>query len=194
MAANILMDRDGVTADELVRNYKARYAAAGQNLSRDQIWDEIVSDGTGLMLNDEKLIKQVTSENRTLAQKIVDFISDMIDSIKALISGDGVSKSAKYLHENIENFENIRDMWAYGIEEASEKYKSGQTIVDDPKERLLRRLQVEDADIDETKSLIAVHNVDAEKLVKTLEYDGPRSDIYVWSDYRIDHKGESGLE
>ena len=96
----------------------------------------------------------------------------MIDSIKALISGEGVSKSAKYLHENLENFENIRDMWAYGIEEASEKYKSGQTIVDDPKERLLRRLQVEDADTDETKSLIAVHNVDAEKLVKTLEYDG----------------------
>lgn len=146
MAANVLMDRDGVTADELVRNYEARYAAAGQHLSRDQIWDEIVSDGTGLMLNDEKLIKQVTSENRTLAQKIVDFISDMIDSIKALISGDGVSKSAKYLHENIENFENIRDMWAYGIEEASEKYKSGQTIVDDPKERLLRRLQLEDVD------------------------------------------------
>lgn len=146
MAANVLMDRDGVTADELVRNYEARYAAAGQNLSRDQIWDEIVSDGTGLMLNDEKLIKQVTSENRTLAQKIVDFISDMIDSIKALISGDGVSKSAKYLHENIENFENIRDMWAYGIEEASEKYKSGLTIVDDPKERLLRRLQLEDVD------------------------------------------------
>ena len=172
MAANILMDRDGVTADELVRNYEARYTAAGQNLTRDQIWDEIVSDGTGLMLNDENLIKQVTSENRTLAQKIVDFISDMVDSIKALISGEGVSKSAKYLHENLENFESIRDMWAYGIEEASEKYKSGQTIVDDPKERLLRRLQVEDADTDETKSLIAVHNVDAEKLVKTLEYDG----------------------
>ena len=146
MATNILMDRDGVTADELVRNYEARYAAAGQKLTRDQIWDEIVSDGTGLMLNDENLIKQVTSENRSLAQKIVDFISDMIDSIKALISGDGVSKSAKYLHENIENFENIRDMWAYGIEEASEKYKSGQTIVDDPKERLLRRLQLEDVD------------------------------------------------
>lgn len=146
MAANVLMDRDGVTADELVRNYEARYAAAGQHLSRDQIWDEIVSDGTGMMLNDENLIKQVTSENRSLAQKIVDFISDMIDSIKALISGDGVSKSAKYLHENIENFENIRDMWAYGIEEASEKYKSGLTIVDDPKERLLRRLQLEDVD------------------------------------------------
>ena len=131
MAATILMDRDGVTADELVRNYEARYAAAGQNLSRDQIWDEIVSDGTGLMLNDENLIKQVTSENRTLAQKIVDFISDMIDSIKALISGEGISKSAKYLHENLQDFENIRDMWAHGIEEASKKYKSGQNIIND---------------------------------------------------------------
>lgn len=131
MAANILMDRDGVTADELVRNYEARYAAAGQNLSRDQIWDEIVSDGTGMMLNDENLIKQVTSENRSLAQKIVDFISDMIDSIKALISGEGISKSAKYLHENLQDFENIRDMWAHGIEEASKKYKSGQNIIND---------------------------------------------------------------
>lgn len=131
MAANVLMDRDGVTADELVRNYEARYAAAGQNLSRDQIWDEIVSDGTDMMLNDENLIKQVTSENRSLAQKIVDFISDMIDSIKALISGEGISKSAKYLHENLQDFENIRDMWAHGIEEASKKYKSGQNIIND---------------------------------------------------------------
>lgn len=131
MAANVLMDRDGVTADELVRNYEARYAAAGQNLSRDQIWDEIVSDGTGMMLNDENLIKQVTSENRSLAQKIVDFISDMIDSIKSLISGEGISKSAKYLHENLQDFENIRDMWAHGIEEASKKYKSGQNIIND---------------------------------------------------------------
>lgn len=131
MAANVLMNRDGVTADELVRNYEARYAAAGQHLSRDQIWDEIVSDGTGMMLNDENLIKQVTSENRSLAQKIVDFISDMIDSIKALISGEGISKSAKYLHENLQDFENIRDMWAHGIEEASKKYKSGQNIMND---------------------------------------------------------------
>lgn len=131
MAANVLMDRDGVTVDELVRNYEARYAAVGQNLSRDQIWDEIVSDGTGMMLNDENLIKQVTSENRSLAQKIVDFISDMIDSIKALISGEGISKSAKYLHENLQDFENIRDMWAHGIEEASKKYKSGQNIIND---------------------------------------------------------------
>lgn len=131
MAANVLMNRDGVTADELVRNYEARYAAAGQHLSRDQIWDEIVSDGTGMMLNDENLIKQVTSENRSLAQKIVDFISDMIDSIKALISGEGISKSAKYLHENLQDFENIRDMWAHGIEEASKKYKSGQNIIND---------------------------------------------------------------
>lgn len=167
MAANVLMDRDGVTADELVRNYEARYAAAGQNLSRDQIWDEIVSDGTGMMLNDENLIKQVTSENRSLAQKIVDFISDMIDSIKALISGEGISKSAKYLHENLQDFENIRDMWAHGIEEASKKYKSGQNIINDDmkkyrierpellteknieqnyNEKSLRRLQLEDVD------------------------------------------------
>lgn len=84
-----------------------------------------------MMLNDENLIKQVTSENRSLAQKIVDFISDMIDSIKALISGEGISKSAKYLHENLQDFENIRDMWAHGIEEASKKYKSGQNIMND---------------------------------------------------------------
>lgn len=175
MAANVLMDRDGVTADELVRNYEVRYAAAGQHLSRDQIWDEIVSDGTGMMLNDENLIKQVTSENRSLAQKIVDFISDMIDSIKALISGEGISKSAKYLHENLQDFENIRDMWAHGIEQASDNYKSGKTLKEsdnDVKEKILRRFQLEEADVDETKTLIAVHNLSADKLLKTLEYDG----------------------
>lgn len=175
MAANILMNRDGVTSDELVRSYEERYKAAGQNLSRDQIWDEIVSDGTGMMLNDENLIKQVATENRTLAQKIMDFISDMIDSIKSLISGEGISKSAKYLHENLQDFENIRDMWAHGIEQASDNYKSGKTLKEsdnDVKEKILRRFQLEDSDVDETKTLIAVHNLSADKLLKTLEYDG----------------------
>lgn len=175
MAANILMNRDGVTSDELVRSYEERYKAAGQNLSRDQIWDEIVSDGTGMMLNDENLIKQVATENRTLAQKIMDFISDMIDSIKSLISGEGISKSAKYLHENLQDFENIRDMWAHGIEQASDSYKSGKTLKEydnDIKENVLRRFQLEESDVDETKTLIAVHNLSADKLLKTLEYDG----------------------
>lgn len=175
MAANILMNRDGVTSDELVRSYEERYKAAGQNLSRDQIWDEIVSDGTGMMLNDENLIKQVATENRTLAQKIMDFISDMIDSIKSLISGEEISKSAKYLHENLQDFENIRDMWAHGIEQASDNYKSGKTLKEsdnDVKEKILKRFQLEEADVDETKTLIAVHNLSADKLLKTLEYDG----------------------
>lgn len=104
-----------------------RYARAyeGQNLSREQLIEEIVADATGEFLNDEAFIEKVVRKDKTIAQKVIDFLSDMIDSIKSLINKESTRKVAKQLREQMRFYEDAREFWISGLEKAGETYKSG---------------------------------------------------------------------
>ena len=52
----------------------------------------------------------------------------MVDAIKQLISGKGISKAAEGLHEQLDYYEQARDMYAYALEESSKKRKAGFEI------------------------------------------------------------------
>lgn len=123
-----LMNADNVSYDGLVEQYERRYQEAGQNLSREEITEEIAADATGRFLNDEVFIENLARDNRTIAEKIRDFLSDMVDAIKQLISGKGISKAAEGLHEQLDYYEQARDMYAYALEESSKKRKDGFEI------------------------------------------------------------------
>lgn len=123
-----LMNADNVSYDGLVEQYERRYQEAGQNLSREEITEEIAADATGRFLNDEAFIENLARDNRTIAEKIRDFLSDMVDAIKQLISGKGISKAAEGLHEQLDYYEQARDMYAYALEESSKKRKAGFEI------------------------------------------------------------------
>lgn len=123
-----LMNADNVSYDGLVEQYERRYHEAGQNLSREEITEEIAADATGRFLNDEAFIENLARDNRNIAEKIRDFLSDMVDAIKQLISGKGISKAAEGLHEQLDYYEQARDMYAYALEESSKKRKDGFEI------------------------------------------------------------------
>lgn len=177
IAVSALMQAQGVDYNTLYRNYEARYEESGAAITRDDVIDEIVADATGKFLNDEEFIKNIAKDDRTIAQKIIDFLSDMIDSIKNLISGKGIRKAAEGLQEQLDYYENARDMWAYALEEAGNRYRSGKEIDTENAKRVDEnadgsvKFQLKDP-MEETKDLIAVHNLTADKLLKTLQYEG----------------------
>ena len=125
-----LLDAENVSLEQLVTNYESSYTKQGQQLSRDEILDEIVADGTGQFLNDEQFISRVIEKDRTIAQKVIDFLSDMIDAIKSLISDKGIRAAAVGLQENLSSYELARELWVESLESASEKYKSGMEKID----------------------------------------------------------------
>lgn len=135
LCVNALMNSDKVSYDDLVERYERKYVETGTIKTREDIIEEIVSDATGRFLNDEEFVNQIAKENRTLAQRIVDFISDMIDSIKQLISTKGITKVADALNEQVEYYEGARTLWLDGLGNASEKYKSGYELIESGNER-----------------------------------------------------------
>lgn len=87
-AVNALSERDGSSA-ALVERYRARYAAAGQNLTVEQAMDEIAADFTEALTVDPDRFERLAQDNRSVARKVLDALKDFIRRVKSLFKGRG---------------------------------------------------------------------------------------------------------
>lgn len=124
------MKATGKAWEDLVESYTNRYKDAGQDLTRQQVMEEIAADATQKFLNDPDFIDQVVKKNRNLAQKIIDFLSDVIDSIKNLIKTGSTRAAAKNLEQDVQMYEDARYAWLLGLEQGSKDYKAGKERAD----------------------------------------------------------------
>lgn len=124
------MKATGKAWEDLVESYTNRYKDAGQDLTRQQVMEEIAADATQKFLNDPDFIDQVAKKDRNLAQKIIDFLSDVIDSIKNLIKTGSTRAAAKNLEQDVQMYEDARYAWLLGLEQGSKDYKAGKERAD----------------------------------------------------------------
>lgn len=124
------MKATGKAWEDLVESYTNRYKDAGQDLTRQQVMEEIAADATQKFLNDPDFIDQVIKKDRNLAQKIIDFLSDVIDSIKNLIKTGSTRAAAKNLEQDVQMYEDARYAWLLGLEQGSKDYKAGKERAD----------------------------------------------------------------
>lgn len=113
------------TFEKMVESYERAYEKHGQKLSRDEIMEEITADATGKFWNDEEFVQKIARKDKTVAQKIVDFLSDMLDAIKSLIKNEHTGKAAETLAGQKDSFEKARNLWMDALDQASENYKTG---------------------------------------------------------------------
>lgn len=119
------MKATGRSWENLVEDYINDYADAGQELTRQQAIEELVSDAAEKFLNDEEFINSVVKKDRNLAQRIVDFLTDVIDAIKELIRKGSSTAAAQNLEEDLKLYEEARDTWMYGLDKAGEARTEG---------------------------------------------------------------------
>ena len=124
IAVEAVMKSENTSLENLMESYENRYAEAGQELTREEIMDEVVADATQKFFNDPKFIDSIAKKDKTIAQRIVDFLSDVVDSIKQLIKNGNTREAAKGLEEDLRYYEDARDAWMYALSEASETYKA----------------------------------------------------------------------
>lgn len=124
------MKATGKAWEDLVESYTNRYKDAGQDLTRQQVMEEIAADATQKFLNDPDFIDQVVKKDRNLAQKFIDFLSDVIDSIKNLIKTGSTRAAAKNLEQDVQMYEDARYAWLLGLEQGSKDYKAGKERAD----------------------------------------------------------------
>ena len=124
------LSAEGQTLERMTESYEKAYEKHGQKLSRDEIMEEIAADATGKFWNDEEFVQKIARKDKTVAQKIVDFLSDMLDAIKSLIKNEHTGKAAETLAEQKDSFEKARNLWMDALDQASENYKMGETIAE----------------------------------------------------------------
>lgn len=152
-----ITESEGVDIEDMVSSYIAAYEKEGQKLSRAEAMDEIAADATQKFLNDPDFIHSVVHDNVNLAQKVIDFFTDVIGAIKELIQTGSTRKAAKGLEEKLEYFEECRKTWLAGIDEAGERYKSGMELEGEGKSKyvLEKPDQVTNQKIEENYGIVA---------------------------------------
>ena len=107
-AVQAVSGQDG--ADTLISAYQRRYAEAGIELDAEAAMDEIAADYAQDLMIDEAMIRRVVADNRTLAQKFVDAIKDLIGKVKSVFTGSEQKAQVRQL-------EQARDLWLNALKE-----------------------------------------------------------------------------
>ena len=159
------------TFEKMVESYERAYEKHGQKLSRDEIMEEITADATGKFWNDEEFVRKIASKDKTVAKKIVDFLSDMLDAIKSLIKNEHTGRAAEMLAEQQELFEDARNRWMDALDQASENYKMGETSTESAvRFQLAKPDQVTDKHIEENYDY--VRKMDSVASIRGDEFKG----------------------
>ena len=165
------LSAEGQTLEQMTESYEKAYEKHGQKLSRDEIMEEIVADATGKFWNDEEFVQKIARKDKTVAQKIVDFLSDMLDAIKSLIKNEHTGKAAETLAEQKDSFEKARNLWMDALDQASENYKMGETSTESAvRFQLAKPDQVTDKHIEENYDY--VRKMDSVASIRGDEFKG----------------------
>ncbi len=115
-----------IELDRLADVYRDTYEKHGQNLSVDEVMDEIVADSTGDFLNDAEFAEKVIRNDRSMGQKILDWITSVRDALKELISRRGLRQANEALREDLSRYESARETWLSVLDMTSDLMKRSE--------------------------------------------------------------------
>lgn len=166
-----LMAKDGTTLDDLIEKQMSNYENTGRQISREEAMDEIVANASELFLTDESAVRQLVKENKSIGEKILDFFKEFISNLKEMLTGyEPKSKEAQMLNENLEAAQKAEKIWLEAMQDAKQVGQKAQT--DSVTGGEIKKSFSLKEDVEETKDLIAVHNITEDKLNKQLKLEG----------------------
>lgn len=142
LALNSILKSKNTDLDSLIETYKQAYG----NLSNEEITDEIVADSTMHFLNDEEFINKLvngTEEQKSLGMKVVQWLNDIIESFKDLISHNGERLASRALREDLSRYEETRDAWLVAMSMAKENMARNEAVIEDSDSGELSQVQLQ---------------------------------------------------
>lgn len=89
--------------------------------------EELVAEGMELVLTDGKVLEELAKTDKTLWEKIRDWIADVIDKIRKHYGElNQASKTAQVLKETVESLEEIERLFTEGVREAGERTRTAE--------------------------------------------------------------------
>lgn len=142
LALNSILKSKNTDLDSLIATYKKSYG----NLSNEEITDEIVADSTMHFLNDEEFINKLvngTEEQKSLGMKVVQWLNDIIESFKDLISHNGERLASRALREDLARYEETRDAWLVAMSTAKENMAKYEAVTENSDSGELSQVQLQ---------------------------------------------------
>ena len=96
------------------KEYDSLYKAMTEQYGNDDalIREEIAANAAETFLTDSEAVNRFVKQNRTIAEKIANFLDNFIAKLKELYQGyKAQGKAGKMLAEDIETYEKARDLW-----------------------------------------------------------------------------------
>lgn len=117
-----LADTEGYNLEGKIAYMQEQYKAqVGQELSRELAEEEIVAESAAF-LNDEDVINELVSKDRTFAEKIRDWLRAVADMIKGLMDNATTRTEAKALRKDYQAYKNAAELWTKMIDAAADTY------------------------------------------------------------------------
>ncbi len=92
-----LNEWQGKTLDQLIQEKQNR---SSEKLSREEALDEVIADGCEMLLRDSAAVETLAKENRTLFDRIREWITEFLNNLKSAFEGvDAEHSEAAYLME-----------------------------------------------------------------------------------------------
>ena len=142
LALNSILKSKNTDLDSLIETYKQAYG----NLSNEEITDEIVADSTMHFLNDEEFINKLvngTEEQKSIGMKVVQWLNDIIESFKDLISHNGERLASRALREDLARYEETRDAWLAAMSIAKENMAKYEAVTENSDSGELSQVQLQ---------------------------------------------------
>lgn len=113
----ILQERTGQDVATIINRKRQTLMQDGQPRMDDAaVLDEIVADGCQMMLRDSGLFEQIAQKNRTLGQKIVEWLRGAVNALRKAYEGlSARSSEAKYIGQVAENYQRVLDRWTEAL-------------------------------------------------------------------------------
>ena len=121
-------EKNQTTTEALIQEYMERYGLDGFETDRAKAIEESVCDASEAMLDDKNAVFDFADRNRGIAQKIVDFFTDLFETIRNYISAHGKATDiGRALSQQETLVRDMRDLWVQAFDAAVENNKIGAT-------------------------------------------------------------------
>lgn len=123
----------GESLDAHVQQIMADYKSGGKNLRLPDAMEEAVAQACEMALRDSQFASNLVKSNRTLAEKIRDFLKDLSDKIKAAFAGARhITDMSKAMEQDMEG---LVEIWDRALVETLNLHEAFEQMEDTPAEQ-----------------------------------------------------------
>lgn len=115
---------EGHSIQDLVEGKMATAEQAGHPITAQEALEEVVADGCEMMLRDSKAVRQLAEENRTLFEKVRDWMKKFFESLRKAFEGvEAVHPESIHMMENYAG--ELQKLWDEAFTAAVKNAKEG---------------------------------------------------------------------